>query len=161
MSKPTFEQFLKQQLPRQQDQDQLPEPQRDLWQGIEKAINVSSTEVPSRSPWIKLAGVAACVSAGLLSWQVIMTQPRQDTMTHMSAFFEQKKQTLLVQYEAQPALTKDWQGPLQELEEAEQAIKLALMKDPDNAALLKMLAQVYQQQLDLITKVHQPQWQQI
>ncbi|ALU43840.1 hypothetical protein [Pseudoalteromonas rubra] len=161
MSKPTFEQFLKQQLPRQQDQEQLPEPRRDLWQGIEKAINVSSTVAPSRSPWIKLAGVAACVSAGLLSWQVIMTQPRQDTMTHMSAFFEQKKQTLLVQYEAQPALTKDWQGPLQELEEAEQAIKLALMKDPDNPALLKMLAQVYQQQLDLITKVHQPQWQQI
>ncbi|MEC4091273.1 hypothetical protein [Pseudoalteromonas rubra] len=161
MSKPTFEQFLKQQLPRQQDQDQLPEPQKDLWQGIEKAINVSSTVAPPSSPWIKLAGMAACVSAGLLSWQVIMTQPREDTMTHMSAFFEQKKQTLLVQYEAQPALTKDWQVPLQELEEAEQAIKLALMKDPDNAALLKMLAQVYQQQLDLITKVHQPQWQQI
>ncbi|WP_046004971.1 hypothetical protein [Pseudoalteromonas rubra] len=161
MSKPTFEQFLKQQLPRQQDQDQLPEPQRDLWQGIENAINMPDPASRARSPWIKLAGVAACVSAGLLSWQVIMTQPKQDTMAHMSAFFEQEKQTLLVKYEAQPALTKDWQGPLQELEEAEQAIKLALMKDPDNAALLKMLAQVYQQQLDLITKVHQPQWQQI
>ncbi|MCF2910312.1 hypothetical protein L1285_18520 [Pseudoalteromonas sp. DL2-H2.2] len=161
MSKPTFEQFLKQQLPRQQEQDQLPEPQRDLWQGIENAINMPDSASRIRSPWIKLAGVAACVSAGLLSWQVIMTQPKQDTMAHMSAFFEQEKQTLLVKYEAQPALTKDWQGPLQELEEAEQAIKLALMKDPDNAALLKMLAQVYQQQLDLITKVHQPQWQQI
>ncbi|WP_125720162.1 hypothetical protein [Pseudoalteromonas rubra] len=161
MSKPTFEQFLKQQLPRQQEQDQLPEPQRDLWQGIENAINMPDSAEGARSPWIKLAGVAACVSAGLLSWQVIMTQPKQDTMAHMSAFFEQEKQTLLVKYEAQPALTKDWQGPLQELEEAEQAIKLALMKDPDNAALLKMLAQVYQQQLDLITKVHQPQWQQI
>lgn len=66
-----------------------------------------------------------------------------------------------MQYETQPALTSDWQTQLQELEQAEQAVKLALKQDPENAALLNMLAQVYQQQLDLINKVHEPRWQQI
>jgi Tfp pilus assembly protein PilF len=47
------------------------------------------------------------------------------------------------------------------LEEAEQAIKQALENEPQNQALLTMLAQVYQQQLDLINKVHAPRWQQI
>jgi hypothetical protein len=82
-------------------------------------------------------------------------------MRDLSALFEQQKQALLVQYEAQPALTNDWQQQLDELEQAEQAVKLALQNDPENAALLKMLAQVYQQQLDLINRVHAPSWQQI
>ena len=66
-----------------------------------------------------------------------------------------------MQYQNQPALTDNWQQQLTELEDAERAIKQALDNEPENPALLKMLAQVYQQQLDLINKVHAPKWQQI
>lgn len=76
-------------------------------------------------------------------------------------FFTKQKQSLLVQYQSQAALTDNWQVQLKELEDAEQAIKQTLENEPQNKALLSMLAQVYQQQLDLINKVHAPRWQQI
>lgn len=76
-------------------------------------------------------------------------------------FFTKQKQSLLVQYQSQVALTDNWQVQLQELENAEQAIKQTLENEPKNKALLSMLAQVYQQQLDLINKVHAPRWQHI
>jgi len=79
----------------------------------------------------------------------------------MSEFFTKQKQSLLVQYQSQVALTDNWQVQLQELEDAEQAIKQTLENEPKNKALLSMLAQVYQQQLDLINKVHAPRWQHI
>ncbi|NOU53166.1 hypothetical protein HG263_21945 [Pseudoalteromonas sp. JBTF-M23] len=158
MSKPDFEQFLKESL----EQTKEVAPKRDLWPGIERAlVTQGHQQTQSSSYWPKLTGVAACTIAGLLAWQVVMKQPQQNTMTDISAFFEQQKQSLLVQYESQPALTSNWQEQLQELENAEQAVKVALQSDPENAALLKMLAQVYQQQLDLINKVHEPRWQQI
>ncbi|ASD68250.1 hypothetical protein [Pseudoalteromonas piscicida] len=159
MTKPSFDEFMHTAL---NDEQSQPKPQRDLWQGVERAINQAQPMQPSKqNNWQKLSGIAACTIAGLLAWQVIMNQPKQDSLANISAFFEQQKQSLLVQYETQPALTSDWQTQLQELEQAEQAIKLSLKQDPENAALLKMLAQVYQQQLDLINKVHQPRWQQI
>ncbi|CAM4073457.1 hypothetical protein [Pseudoalteromonas byunsanensis] len=157
MNKPDFEQFLKESLEQTKDIA----PRRDLWKGIENAIASAPLEDKQSSYWPKLTGIAACLLAGLMAWQVVLNQPQQNTMTNMSAFFEQQKQSLLVQYEAQPALTSDWQAQLAELESAEQAIKAALQSDPENAALLQMLAQVYQQQLDLINKVHEPRWQQI
>ncbi|BBN82972.1 hypothetical protein PA25_29570 [Pseudoalteromonas sp. A25] len=157
MNKPDFEQFLKESLEQTKDI----EPKRDLWPGIERALVSQSHSYSQSSYWPKVTGVAACMVAGLLAWQVVIKQPQQNTMTDMSAFFEQQKQSLLVQYESQPALTANWQEQLQELESAEQAVKVALQNDPENAALLKMLAQVYQQQLDLINKVHEPRWQQI
>ena len=68
---------------------------------------------------------------------------------------------MLVAYKNQDALTSNWQVQLQELEEAELAIKQVLENEPQNQALLTMLAQIYQQQLDLINKVHAPRWQHI
>ncbi|WP_440054287.1 hypothetical protein ACSLBF_15655 [Pseudoalteromonas sp. T1lg65] len=159
MSKPSFDEFIQAEL---SNDLSTPEPQRDLWLGIEKAINQESpVRQTTHNHWQKLTGIAACTVAGLFAWQVVMNQPKQDSLANMSSFFEQQKQALLVQYDTQPALTSDWQMQLQELEQAEQAVKLSLKNDPENAALLRMLAQVYQQQLDLINKVHQPRWQQI
>ena len=79
----------------------------------------------------------------------------------MSQLFETEKQALLVQYQEKPALTDDWQSQLDDLEQAETAIKQALKNEPQNSTLLRMLAQVYRQQLELINRVHQPKWQQI
>ena len=68
---------------------------------------------------------------------------------------------LLARYETTPALTKDWQQQLNELDTAADAIKAALKEDPDNSALIKMLHHVYQQQIALVERVHAPKWQQI
>ncbi len=157
MSKANFDDFLKEELAKPSDV----KPSRDLWAGIERAIAEPVKAPSDKQYWPKVTGIAACFIAGLLAWNVSMNRPEQNTMRDLSALFEQQKQALLVQYKAQPALTNDWQQQLDELEQAEQAVKLALQNDPENAALLKMLAQVYQQQLDLINRVHAPSWQQI
>ncbi|MFY8300501.1 hypothetical protein AAEU28_17180 [Pseudoalteromonas sp. SS15] len=158
MSKVNFDDFLKEELAKPSEVA----PSRDLWPGIERAIaEPAKSSVNDKQYWPKVTGIAACFIAGLLAWNVSVMRPEQNTMRDLSALFEQQKQALLVQYEAQPALTNDWQQQLDELEQAEQAVKLALQNDPENAALLKMLAQVYQQQLDLINRVHAPSWQQI
>lgn len=157
MTKKPFDEMLKQEL------DSLPReisPSRDLWPGIERAMVSSTANKPvsrSMKPWL---GVAACVSAGLLSLLMVMKQTPNNAVV-IADFFENQKQSLLVKYQTQPALTDNWQAQLVELESAEAAIRKALEGDPQNAALLRMLSQVYQQQLDLINKVHQPAWQEI
>ncbi|ESP91906.1 MULTISPECIES: Anti-sigma-K factor rskA [Pseudoalteromonas] len=167
MTKPNFDEFLSQQIANTQEQVQQPEPQRALWQGIEKAINEQPKndsepqKYKSAGVWRQVSAIAAATCIGMCVMYFTLSTPEQNNMMQMSQYFEQQKQILLVQYGNQPALTNDWQVQLQELEEAEQAIKLALQNDPQNAALLQMLAQVYQQQLDLIERVHQPRWQEI
>ena len=79
----------------------------------------------------------------------------------MSKQFETQKASLLVAYQDQNAVADNWQGQLAELESAADAIKAALQNDPNNMALLRMLQSVYQQQIDLIERVHAPKWQQI
>uniref|UniRef100_UPI0038F6B87A hypothetical protein n=1 Tax=Streptomyces scabiei TaxID=1930 RepID=UPI0038F6B87A len=83
----------------------------------------------------------------LLTVQLLFSAAEPATSVVMSDYFTQQKQTLLVQYQNQPALADNWQQQLVELEDAERAIKQALENEPENPALLKMLAQVYQQQL--------------
>ncbi|MAE01099.1 MULTISPECIES: hypothetical protein [Pseudoalteromonas] len=160
MSKLDFEQFLNDSL-NQPKQDIGPD--KNLWPGIERAIAHPTEQQAeqSRFTWNKLAAVAACCVAALLSVQLFVAQTEPNTMIAMSDYFTKQKQGLLVQYQNQPALTDNWQQQLKELEEAESAIKQALENEPENPALLQMLSQVYQQQLDLINKVHAPKWQTI
>ncbi|MCF2859665.1 tetratricopeptide repeat protein [Pseudoalteromonas sp. SMS1] len=168
MTKPNFDEFLANNLDQANNPEHMPTPQKPLWSGVEKAINSefqSQTDLANPSingsRWRQLSAIAASTIIGMCAVYFSMQLPEQSPVVQMSTYFEQQKQTLLVQYSTQPALTTDWQVQLQELEQAEQAIKQALESDPDNAALLQMLAQVYQQQLDLINRVHQPRWQQI
>lgn len=158
MSKPDFDTFLAESI---NNTDSDITPQKDLWPGIEKALAQVPKPQTKSVTWPKLAGVAACSVVALLSVQLLFSGSEPATSVVMSDYFTQQKQTLLVQYQNQPALTDNWQQQLTELENAEEAIKQALNNEPENPALLKMLAQVYQQQLDLINKVHAPKWQQI
>ncbi|MFK3870930.1 hypothetical protein [Pseudoalteromonas rhizosphaerae] len=158
MSKPNFETFLAESINNTESEIT---PQKDLWPGIEKALTHAPQAQGKAALWPKLAGVAACSVAALLTVQLLFSGSEPATSVVMSDYFTQQKQTLLVQYQNQPALTDNWQQQLTELEDAERAIKQALDNEPENPALLKMLAQVYQQQLDLINKVHAPKWQQI
>ena len=79
-------------------------------------------------------------------------------VSQLSQQHEEQKQFLLTGYAQQPALTDNWQAQLTELDEAATAIKTALREDPNNAAMVNMLQQVYQQQIKLIQSVHRPGW---
>ncbi len=159
MSKQNFEQFLTQSL--NETESELT-PEKDLWPGIERAIAKPKNEIKAKnSGWNKLAAIAACTVAALLTVQLLVKTPQNNSVVAMSDFFTKQKQSLLVQYQDSPAVTDNWQQQLRELEQAESAIKQALENEPNNSALLSMLAQVYQQQLDLINKVHAPKWQSI
>ncbi|MFC6440645.1 hypothetical protein [Bowmanella sp. JS7-9] len=156
MNKQSFDQQLQQQI------DALPKdvrPERDLWQAIERGIDTHVA--PKKRPY----GIAAAIALFGLVGTLVVVQQRDDAqqslLAQLSSQHKQQVDSLLVKYAEQPALTDNWQAQLQQLDDAASAIKKALKEDPDNMALLKMLTQVHQQQIDLIEKVHAPQWQQI
>lgn len=159
MSKTNFDDYLNESLTQL---DKSIPPKKELWDGIERAIIANNQLfINTNKYWPKLTALAACFTAALVSVVVLFKAPETNTAVAMSEFFTKQKQSLLVQYQSQVALTDNWQVQLQELEDAEQAIKQTLENEPKNKALLSMLAQVYQQQLDLINKVHAPRWQHI
>jgi hypothetical protein len=109
--------------------------------------------------------VATVVMFGLIGW-LSVSQPfslltGDDLVASLSTQHEQQKHALLVKLQEQPALTNNWQTQLTELDDAADAIKMALENDPNNMALLKMLQSVHQQQISLIERVHSPKWSQI
>ncbi|MEW9798508.1 hypothetical protein [Alteromonas sp. CYL-A6] len=152
----------------------LPEekqPERDLWRGIELAIEHeqahAGTARQSSRPWLAVAASVALVATiSWFGWQQ-SAQQRGGQLTGealvmaLSQQHEQQKQALLVEYTNTPAVAENWQQQLDELDDAADAIKAALEQDPDNTALLRMLQNVYQQQIALIERVHAPKWQQI
>lgn len=159
MSKTNFDDYLNESLTQL---DKSIPPKKELWGGIERAIIANNQPfINTNKYWPKLTALAACFTSALVSAVVLFKAPETNTAVAMSEFFTKQKQSLLVQYQSQVALTDNWQVQLQELEDAEQAIKQTLENEPKNKALLSMLAQVYQQQLDLINKVHAPRWQHI
>lgn len=160
MSDHDFEQNLQQRLSRLPEERQ---PERDLWPGIEHALNARQN---TPAGWRKVSALAASVMlVGLLGWlslsQWQASDQQQQLAVLLSEQHQQQKDYLLAAYANQPALTDNWQQQLEELDEAASAIKLALEQDPQNMTLLKMLKQVHQQQIDLIERVHTPKYQQI
>jgi hypothetical protein len=149
-------------------------PEKDLWPAIERGIALSPSSTikdnTARLPsfprgWVAVAAsfcfvafLALLVAHSLNPW---MQPQSQDIVASMSTQHDQQMKLLLTQYQDAPALTNDWQTQLDELADAASAIKLALKEDPNNAALIRMLHHVYQQQIALIERVHAPKWQQI
>lgn len=147
--------------------EQLPKeqlPQRDLWSGIDYALQQEQQAKPKAT--VKYMATAAAVAmVTSLVWLNTQAPVQQiqgnDLVQLLSEQHQQQKQQLLVSFEQQPALTDNWQQQLQELDDAAEAIKKALQQDENNLALLKMLQQVHQQQIDLIERVHAPKWRKI
>jgi len=144
------------------------EPSRDLWAGIEKAISEESHR-PEKS-WsintrIMMASAASVFIAVVAVQFMPASNPKIDSsqagIAALVDTYEEHKGLLLAQYKDKPALTTNWQQQLNDLEAAAQTIRASLDNNPDNAVLIKLLGKLYQQQLDLINKVHSPQWQQI
>lgn len=159
MSKVNFDDYLNESL---NTLDKDITPRKNLWPGVERAIiNAERATQKHTTIWAKLTAVAACSVAVLIAVNIIFITPEPKPVLAISDYFLAQKNSLLVTYKNQDALTSNWQMQLQELEEAELAIKQVLENEPQNQALLTMLAQIYQQQLDLINKVHAPRWQHI
>lgn len=170
MSKQNFDAALAQKL---SELEKSKMPERDLWQGIELALanepapNQIPHETPKKTVSTRIFAVAATFAfIGLFSW-FSMNQPEQgviggqELVAALSDQHREQKDALLVRFRDQPALTQNWEQQLDELDDAAAAIKSALKEEPNNIALLKMLQNVHQQQIDLIERVHAPKWQQI
>lgn len=164
MNKPTFEQHLADELAKL-SRDKIPE--RDLWLGIEFALNQKDAKQHSelRQGRRTYLAAAAVVMFGLIGWlslnQYSSALNGDELVALLSSQHEQQKATLLVKFDGQVALTENWQQQLSELDNAAEAIKKALKNEPNNMALLKMLQNVHQQQIHLIERVHSAKWSQI
>ena len=178
MSDLKFEDRLKQKL---NDLPSEMQPQRELWQGIDIALtgqqstvhqassaNKTENLLSSIADWFAFKPMALAASVtlvALLSWKQISLVDSTGQVpflaNEMMRQHEEQKLVLLTSLADTPELTSNWESQLSELEEAANAIKKALQNDPENIALLKMLQQVHQQQLQLIEAVHAPTWQAI
>jgi len=147
------------------------EPKKDLWQGIERAINY--TKEPSIKRHYYFAWAATIFIAILLSWQLnfkisnqhIVDQniPSFSPVELLSNNFIKQKNSLLTSY-GKPNLNKlpkTIQDDLIQLEQAQKVIKKALVKDIYNQDLLNLLQWTQQQELKLISQLYQPYWQKI
>ena len=161
MSKDQFEQVLQRKL------DELPreiQPQRNLWPGIDLAIEHQQAQSSTFNRWTGIAASFAVLGLVIMLSMNTTTDSQTDKdnlrqlISNVSEQHEQQKQFLLTSYSQQPALTDNWQDQLRELDEAATVIKSALEEDPGDANLIELLQQVYQQQIKLIQSVHQSRW---
>ncbi|MBO1254379.1 hypothetical protein J3L16_01625 [Alteromonas sp. 5E99-2] len=166
MTNSSFEQKLEKQLTEIKEEKQ---PEKDLWQGIELALThdprlqeTNTNSLVGKKLHLLVATVAVF---GLIGWLSLNYQPNrlsgEDLVRALSEQHVKQKEALLVTFQDQPALTENWQQQLSELDDAADAIKMALKNEPNNMALLRMLQSVHQQQINLIERVHSPKWSQI
>jgi len=169
--------------------NEIPEemtPKRDLWAGIEHAIENSNQQESQQNQSRRLqfntplAWAASVIIAVLVSWQLnqsFSTQNaakvvQQNSTTPMLGFnavnfiqtnFQQQKQSLLTSY-GKPDLKQlplKMQQELQQLAKAQQSIVKALAKEKNNQNLLNLLQWTQQQELKLLAQLYRPRWQTI
>jgi hypothetical protein len=163
MNDNNFEQLLEEKL------NDLPmdiQPSRDLWSGIDLALE-NQADVANKNKVLRWAAFAASFAIvgllGVMSLNLdrssgIDPYNMRQMINSVNNQHENQKQFLLTSYEQLPALTDNWQDQLKELDNAATVIKAALEEDPSDANLIKLLQQVYQQQIKLIQSVHQSRW---
>lgn len=146
-------------------------PERDLWSGIEKAINQNAqAATPSQNTkvFMPTAWAASVVAAVLLTW--VTLGPQTDSgqqpinlVAEMQRDFEQQKQTMLVSFGTPNVseLPDAMQAELTKLSSAQKTISKALVDDPNNSDLLNLLRWTQKQELDLLKQLYSPQWQTI
>jgi hypothetical protein len=162
MSNTNFEQALADQLA---DINKELQPEKDLWMGIELALSIETSDLSPVIVKKRMYLVAASVAIfGLIGWLSVNQQSvlltGDDLVSSLSEQHLEQKNALLVRFQAQPALTDNWQEQLTSLDDAADTIKTALRNEPNNMALLKMLQTVHQQQINIIERVHSPKWHQ-
>ncbi len=148
-------------------------PERDLWPGIEHALihksdlsldevsNINSKKMMFKPVYALAASVTLVAFVGYFSFQSGVVTTSEGLAQQLNEQHIQQRESLLASLKDQPTTTENWQQQLNELDEAAAAIRKALENEPNNAALLRMLKRVHQQQIALIERVHAPAWQQI
>ena len=142
------------------------QPERDLWKGIEQAIEKTPIHSDSifNKPRPLLAIAASLIVVTFVGWMSFESGKALQGENLVASLSEQhnaQKQSLLIRFKDQPAMTDNWQQQIDELDEAAIAIKKALSEEPNNLALLKMLKNVYEQQMMIIERVHEPRWKRV
>jgi hypothetical protein len=139
-------------------------PGRDLWSGIDHAINVNS-KTSNTIAIPKYLAIAASIMLSVslaFSGGMYFSRPQPDNqgitnlISLLQSEHDRNKQSLLVEYQDRTALAPDWESQMQQLEQAEAAIYEALRDDPENIELLKILRQVQTKQIQLIESVYAP-----
>jgi len=148
------------------------QPERDLWSGIERAIQGQSQQSYNESTKNNLAPMAwaaSLIAAVLVAWVSFAPTPQLSTplmaknegtteqlVNTMQTNFQQQKQAMLVSY-GQPDMTNlpiKMQNQLIELAQARKAIEKALINDGNNVDLLNLLRFTHQQELNLLQKLY-------
>jgi hypothetical protein len=137
-------------------------PERDLWPGIDHAINLPARPGMSYRPYALAASVLLVLGLSLFYGvrQPIPTVADPAIDEYISSLqneHERSKQAILVEFQQQQAMYPQWEDQLHELEEAENVVYDALRRDPDNRELLNILRDVQAKQLKLIDAVFAPQ----
>ena len=151
-----FEKQLQQHIAQLQ-KDKLPE--RDLWPGVEMAVIARKHRHTS---WMAVA--ASLVACAISGWLLVSRYYDVNTQTsavisQIDALHQQEITALKVSFKNTQPLTTDWNDQLHGMDRAADAIKNALKNDPGNITLLKMLTDVYQKEIDLLKRVHEPNLQ--
>ena len=152
-------------------------PERDLWPGIERAINQGDQDIAKEklnNTFIPSAWAASILLVMLASWFTFspsiegikapkMAKAQQkdggdqsQLVSFMQKSFQQQKQTLLVSY-GQPTLEQlspEMQQELAQLADARASIRKALLADENNADLLNLLDFTQQQELKLLQQLY-------
>ena len=166
------------------------EPQRELWSGIERAIQGKSQQdssINKKTTVLPMAWAASIIAAVLVAW--ISFTPNESTLSSfltasneqtiqlnaevivssMQENFQQQKQAMLVSY-GKPDMTNlpiNMQNQLVELAKARKTIEKALEDDVNNVDLLNLLRFTHQQELNLLQQLYpymnnkNAQWQSI
>lgn len=149
-------------------------PERDLWSGIERAIqNKEQIKAQSKplfgsSKIIPLSWAASVVVAVLVSWITLVPEqfePKSpiNLVMAMQEDFELQKQGMLVSF-GKPKISElsvEMQTQLTQLASARHSIEQALLDDPSNSDLLNLLRWTQKQEIDLLKQLYSPKWQTI
>ncbi|PCK09133.1 MAG: hypothetical protein COA42_05625 [Alteromonadaceae bacterium] len=151
-------------------------PNRDLWPGIEQAINprdeVKESWFTARLPRFVPASIAmtalsiTTTAAVLIILNFIPRQTEQPQNTvyqyemenairALERSYQSETQQMLVRYQSRPALTDNWQQQLQDLHEARQTVISAMLESPENMQFIRMLKNIHQQELMIIERSHE------
>lgn len=137
-------------------------PARDLWPGIDHAINAPSSAAVSYRPYALAASVLLMLGLSLYYGArqpipVLADPAIEQYISGLQSEHDRSKQAVLIEFQQQQALYPQWEDQLHELEQAENVIYDALRSDPDNRELLSILRDVQAKQLKLIDAVFAPQ----
>lgn len=146
-------------------------PQRDLWSGIEHAIehNAQHQVEPKKSSRAPYAWAASLVAAVLLTWNLNSPINTPETVVELTPIevleqqYAQEKNSMLVSF-GKPDLSKlpeSMKTQFNELQSARESLLKALEDDPNNADLLNLLKWTQGQELNLLEQLYSPQWQTI